>query len=102
MKAGYVYIMASKPRGTLYIGVTSDLIRRVYEHKEGLIDGFTKQYGCKTLAHYEIADTMEAAIMREKKLKNWHRHWKINLVERDNPDWKDLYNTFMDPEINSG
>ena len=89
--AYYVYIMASRRNGTLYIGVTNDLIRRAYEHKEGLVDGFTKQYGVKTLVYFEIYDRAEQAIQREKNLKHWIRDWKIELIERDNPDWDDLF-----------
>ena len=86
-----VYIMASQTRGTLYIGVTSDLIRRVYEHREGLIPGFTKTYGCKRLVWYAPYEIMTEAIQREKSLKRYPRDWKLNLIERDNPDWIDLY-----------
>ena len=89
--AYYVYIMASRRNGTLYIGVTNDLIRRAYEHKEGLVDGFTKQYGVKTLVYFEIHDRAGQAIQREKNLKHWIRDWKIELIERDNPDWDDLF-----------
>ena len=84
--AYYIYIMASRPNGTLYIGMTNDLARRVYEHKEGLVDGFTKRYGIKTLVYYEIHDTTEQAIRREKTLKRWRRDWKIALIEEANPD----------------
>ena len=87
----YVYTVASRRNGTLYIGVTNDLIRRAYEHKEGLIDGFTKQYGVKTLVYFEIHDRAEQAIQREKNLKHWIRDWKIELIERHNPHWDDLY-----------
>ena len=86
-----VYMMASRRHGTLYIGVTSDLVRRGYEHREGLIPGFSKQYGCKRLVWYEPFDLMTDAIQREKTMKHWVRDWKINLVERHNPDWRDLY-----------
>lgn len=87
----YAYIMASRPNGTLYIGMTNDLVRRVYEHKEGLADGFTKRYGVKTLVYYEIHETAQQAIRREKTLKRWLRDWKIALIENDNPYWDDLY-----------
>jgi len=87
----YAYIMASRPNGTLYIGMTNDLVRRVYEHKEGLADGFSKRYGVKTLVYYEIHETAEQAIRREKTLKRWLRDWKIALIENDNPYWDDLY-----------
>ena len=89
--AYYVYIMASRPHGTLYIGMTNDLVRRVYEHKEGLADGFTKRYGAKTLVYFEIHETAEQAIRREKTLKRWLRDWKVALIEKDNPHWDDLY-----------
>jgi putative endonuclease len=83
--------MASGRYGTLYIGVTSDLSRRIWEHREGLIPGFTKRYGCKRLVWYEPHEGMVEAIQREKSLKRWPRDWKINLIERENPDWADLY-----------
>ena len=89
--AYYVYILASKKNGTLYVGVTNDVVRRVYEHKEGLAEGFTKRHGIKRLVHFEIYDSIETAIRREKALKTWLRDWKIALIERDNPDWDDLY-----------
>jgi putative endonuclease len=87
----YVYILASKRNGTLYIGVTNDLIRRVYEHKCNAVDGFTKKYGVHQLVWYEAADTASVAITREKQLKKWNRAWKLQLIESLNPDWKDLY-----------
>jgi putative endonuclease len=87
----FVYIMASKRNGTLYTGVTRDLSRRVYEHREGLVAGFTKRYGVKILVHYERFDDVRAAIQREKNIKHWSRAWKIELIERDNLDWRDLY-----------
>jgi len=89
--ACYVYILASRRNGTLYIGVTNDLIRRVHEHKEGLVDGFTKRHGVKTLVYFEAHDRAGQAIQREKTLKHWVRDWKIALIERDNPHWDDLY-----------
>ena len=89
--AYYVYILASKKNGTLYVGVTNDVVRRVYEHNEGLAEGFTKRHGVKRLVHFEIYDSVETAIRREKALKTWLRDWKIALIERDNPDWDDLY-----------
>lgn len=87
----YVYIMASKRNGTLYIGVTNNLARRVYEHKNGLLEGFTKKYKIDNLVYYESTEIIESAITREKQLKKWNRQWKINLIERDNPEWNDLY-----------
>ncbi len=86
-----VYIMASGHHGTLYIGVTSDLSNRAWQHREGLIPGFTKKYGCKRLVWYEVHDLMTSAIQREKTMKQWVRAWKVNLIERDNPHWDDLY-----------
>ena len=87
----YVYIMASKRNGTLYIGVTNNLARRVYEHKNGLLEGFTKKYKIDNLVYYESTEIIESAITREKQLKKWNRQWKINLIKRDNPEWNDLY-----------
>ncbi len=87
----YVYIMASKKVGTLYVGVTSDLVKRVYEHKNGLTGGFTFKYKVHLLAYYEIHGDIAAAITREKQIKEWQRAWKIRMIERENPDWVDLY-----------
>jgi putative endonuclease len=87
----WVYILASKVGGTLYIGVTNDLIRRVYEHRIDAVPGFTKQYGVHTLLYYEQFSDIESAIQREKRLKKWNRAWKIRLIEESNPDWHDLY-----------
>ncbi len=89
----YVYILSSKPNGTLYIGVTNDVVRRVYEHKEWLVDGFTKRHSVKTLVYLETHDRAEQAIQREKNLKHWKRDWKVALIERENPFWEDLYET---------
>lgn len=88
-----VYILASKRNGTLYIGVTSDLVKRVWQHKNDLAEGFTKKYGVHTLVHYELHDTMAAAILREKQMKKWNRAWKIELIEKENPAWNDLWPT---------
>ena len=93
-----VYIMASYRRGTLYIGVTSDLVGRVSQHREGVFDGFTKRYGVKRLVRIEWHDSIEAAIHREKRLKEYPRQWKINLIERDNPEWHDLFPQFFREE----
>lgn len=84
--------MASKKNGTLYVGVTSDLIKRVWEHKEGTGSDFTKKYNIKTLVYYEIIDYWENAVKREKNIKAWKRDWKINLIEENNKNWNDLYN----------
>ncbi len=89
--AYYVYILASLMNGTLYIGVTNDLIRRVYEHRQGQVRGFTKRHGVKSLVYFETFERAEDAIQREKTLKRWPRDWKINQIERDNPRWHDLY-----------
>ena len=91
MKQPCVYILASKPHGTLYVGVTSDVGRRVWEHKTGAVAGFTNRYGVHRLVYAEEHATMEDAILREKQLKKWRRAWKIELIERDNPAWRDLY-----------
>ena len=92
-KLYFVYILASKRNGTLYIGVTNDLIRRVWEHREGVALGFTKKYGVTTLVYYEVFEEISAAIQRETRLKKWKRLWKIALIEKDNPRWLDLYET---------
>ena len=85
-----VYILASQPHGTLYIGVTSDLLGRLYKHREGIIPGFTSRYRVFRLVRFEMFGDMDGAIAREKQLKRWHRPWKINLIEQDNPQWVDL------------
>ncbi|KWV95125.1 GIY-YIG nuclease family protein [Erythrobacter sp. AP23] len=85
-----VYILASQPRGTLYIGVTSDLEKRLWQHREGITGGFTARYKVHRLVRFEMFGDMEGAILREKQLKRWHRQWKINLIEQDNPHWDDL------------
>jgi putative endonuclease len=87
---GHVYILASRKQGTLYIGVTSDLPKRVYEHRIGAVRGFTRRYGVKRLVYVETFEDIEAAIAREKRMKEWQRNWKVQLIERDNPDWNDL------------
>ncbi|OGM93671.1 hypothetical protein A2524_03610 [Candidatus Wolfebacteria bacterium RIFOXYD12_FULL_48_21] len=87
----YIYILANKRNGTLYIGVTNDLKRRVYEHKEKLIEGFTKIYSIDRLVYFEATPDVRSAIAREKCLKEWHRNWKLKLIEKENPEWKDLY-----------
>ena len=87
-----VYILASERNGTLYIGVTSDLIKRVWEHKQNLVEGFTKKYGVHALVYFELHDEMTQAIQREKQLKKWNRSWKIQLIQERNPQWLDLFN----------
>ena len=94
---GFVYILASKPHGTLYIGVTSDLVKRIYEHKTVAIDGFTRRYGVKMLVYFEQFDDMGTAIQREKRLKKFNRSWKISLIETRNPRWEDLYPSIAAP-----
>ena len=89
--SGYVYILFNKRNGTLYVGVTSDLIKRIYEHKNKFVDGFTKKYNINKLGYYEIYDNIETAIEREKKLKNSPRKKKLELIEINNPNWLDLY-----------
>ncbi|MBP6945041.1 GIY-YIG nuclease family protein [Patescibacteria group bacterium] len=91
MKQGFVYILASGYKGTLYIGVTSNLQRRILEHRQGLISGFTKDYAVHRLVYLEQGDSISAAIDREKTLKHWKREWKIALIEKENPTWRDLY-----------
>src|SRR5437773_2700134 len=91
----YVYILASQKNGTLYIGVTNDLIRRVNEHKNGLIEGFTKKYNVKLLVYFEATEEIEGAIQREKQMKKWNRKWKIELIEKNNPNWRDLYEDIL-------
>lgn len=88
-------MMSNKQDGVLYIGVTSDIVKRVYEHKNSFVDGFTKQYNLKNLVYYEVYDEIEEAIKREKQLKNWHREWKIELVNKQNPKWEDLYESIL-------
>ena len=91
----YVYLLANKPRGTLYVGVTSKLVQRVWQHKEEQVDGFTKRYGLKSLVWYEQHEDVLQAILREKQIKNWNRLWKIELIESGNPEWLDLYETIV-------
>jgi putative endonuclease len=90
-----VYILASKRNGTLYIGVTSDLVKRIWEHRENMVEGFTKRYNVHILVWYELHESMESAITREKRLKNWKRNWKLELIENSNPKWLDLYLTIV-------
>ncbi len=94
-KGGFVYIMASRRNGTIYIGVTSDLIKRAWEHREGVADGFTKKYGCKMLVWYQQFEDIEEAIKREKQMKEWKRLWKLREIEEMNPDWTDLFRSLV-------
>jgi putative endonuclease len=95
MKAGYVYIMASARNGTLYIGVTSDLVKRTWEHRNGVIPGFTTKYGCKLLVWYDACDDLQQARRRELQMKKWKRQWKLRQIEEMNPDWRDLYPSLL-------
>jgi putative endonuclease len=90
-KKFYVYILAKERNSTFYMGITSDLIKRAWEHKNEVVDGFTKRYAIKKLVYYETFDNAENAILREKQLKKWNRPWKMRIIEEMNPDWKDLY-----------
>ena len=91
MKTYYIYIMASKKNGTLYLGMTNDLRRRIHQHKNDMHDGFTRKYGVHNLVWFEATNDNQGAIQREKQMKKWNRQWKINLIERENPEWADLY-----------
>jgi len=96
MKQYYVYILASKKNGTLYIGVTNDLLKRVYEHKNNFVEGFAQKYNVNKLMYYECYDKIYDAIAREKRMKKWKKQWKIKLIEKDNPQRKDLCKTMVD------
>lgn len=98
----YVYILASQKNGTLYIGVTSDLVKRVLQHKTGEVEGFTKKYGVKLLVYYEETGSIEEAIVREKRLKEWRREWKMRLIEERNPSWEDLFDEISGSRPPSG
>ena len=95
MRQPCVYILASKKQGTLYTGVTSDLLKRVWEHRNDAVDGFTKRYGVHSLVYYELHGDMESAILREKQIKKWRQAWKIQMIEKDNPQWIDLWNSIQ-------
>ena len=95
MGGGFIYIMTNKRDGTLYVGVTSDLVRRCYQHRNGLVDGFTKNYGLKQLVYFEQYDDIRLAIQREKAIKHWPRAWKVRLIHGQNPEWQDLYETLI-------
>ena len=90
-----VYILASAPNGTLYIGVTSNLVQRIWQHKNDVIEGFTEKYSVHTLVYFELLEDMTNAIIREKQLKKWNRAWKLALIEKQNPNWKDLWPTIL-------
>jgi putative endonuclease len=95
MSGAWVYIMTNKPNGTLYVGVTSDIARRTWEHREGVVDGFTKKYSLKRLVYVESHAEIATAIQREKTIKHWPRAWRVNLILEENPDWDDLYHTLV-------
>jgi putative endonuclease len=94
-KPGYVYILASGRNGTLYVGVTSDLIARVYQHREELVKGFSKRHDVRRLVHYEVFSDIRDAILREKRLKKWNRPWKVRLIEETNPYWRDWFGELL-------
>ena len=91
MKEGWLYLLASKRNGTLYLGVTSDMPRRIWEHREGLIDGFSRKYGCKLLVWFAHYPNIHDARVRDAQMKKWKRAWKLELIEENNPDWRDLW-----------
>jgi putative endonuclease len=95
MAGGYVYILTNRPNGILYVGVTNDLVRRVFEHRSGFVDGFTKQHGLKRLVYFERFDNIRDAIQREHNIKHWPRAWKVRKIVVDNPEWNDLYPTIV-------
>jgi len=95
MRGGFVYIMSNRKNGTLYVGVTADIVRRTYEHRTGAIEGFTRRYGLKRLIWFEQHDEIAHAIQREKHIKDWPRAWKVRLIENLNPEWEDLYSTLL-------
>ena len=95
MKQPCVYLLASSKNGTLFVGMTSDIIKRIREHKSDVVEGFTKKYGVPTLVWYEIHENMESAISREKTIKGWKRQWKLELIEKENPAWTDLYKSLI-------
>ena len=93
MAGGYVYVLTNRPNGILYVGVTSDLVRRVYQHREGFVDGFTKRYGLKRLVYFEHFEDIQTAIQREHNIKHWPRAWKVRMILATNPSWDDLFPT---------
>lgn len=96
MKNGYVYILTNKRNGTLYTGVTSNIIQRIWQHKNHTLEGFTKKYDITKLVYFENHEDIQEAILREKQIKAWKRHWKLELIENENPKWNDLYNSILD------
>ncbi|MDE3060355.1 MAG: GIY-YIG nuclease family protein [Pseudomonadota bacterium] len=95
-KCYYVYLLTNKAYGLFYVGITDDLVRRIWEHIHGMRDGFTKKYGIHRLVHYEVFDNVQDAMNRENRLKRWNRTWKIEMIEKNNPEWNDLYNVFCE------
>ena len=95
MRRGYVYFLTNRPNGILYVGVTSNLAKRVYEHRTETVDGFTKQHGFKRLVYFEVFDDIQTAIQREHNIKHWSRTWKVRLILAANPDWNDLYDSIL-------
>lgn len=95
MQGGWIYILTNRPNGILYVGVTSDLVRRIWEHREGVIQGFTKRYGLKRLVYFEGYDDIQTAIRRELNMKHWPRTWKVRLILAQNPQWHDLYESIV-------
>jgi putative endonuclease len=94
-RGGFIYILTNRPNGALYIGATNNLIRRVSEHRSGLVDGFTKRYGLKRLVYFERFENIQTTIQREHNIKHWPRAWKVRLIVADNPAWDDLYDTIV-------
>jgi putative endonuclease len=92
-RGGFIYILTNRPNGTLYVGVTNNLVRRVFEHRSGLVEGFTRRHGLKRLVYFEPYEDIQAAIQREHNIKHWPRAWKVRLIGADNPAWDDLYHT---------
>ncbi len=95
MAGGYIYILTNRPNGILYVGVTNDLMRRIFEHRSGFVEGFTKRYGLKRLVYFERHETIRDAIQREHNIEHWSRTWKVRLIVATNPDWDDLYDTIV-------
>ncbi|MGH6683759.1 MAG: GIY-YIG nuclease family protein [Pseudolabrys sp.] len=95
MRGGYIYFLTNRPNGILYVGVTSDIVRRIAEHRAGLVPGFTKRYGLKRLVYFEYFDDIRTAIQREKNIKHWSRTWKVRLILSQNPRWDDLFETLI-------
>lgn len=95
MTPGYVYLMASQPNGTIYLGVTSNIAQRAYQHREGMVEGFSKKHGCTLLVWYEQHDDIQGARVREYQMKSWKRAWKLRLIEKANPAWRDLFDELM-------